>query len=264
MHRTGRIHGAPRIQFPSLIGGDTLDRCGYLRSFPHSVSLVSHLREDLDAIQRFAETTRWGGAHLGYEEATLAPASCLLSPSVCFHWYASMAGQRRPQLTTTEAVGKCFRWESGNITGLERLYDFTMQEIIFVGTGDAVLAERRRSIEAFSAALDTLGVAYEIRSANDPFFVNDFANQATFQHAFELKFEVRALLPYKNKTFAVGSFNYHMDHFGRAFDIRGDDGLPLHTGCTGFGLERAALMILAQFGLDPKDWPPQLAEGFDA
>ena len=86
VHRTGRIHGAPRIQFPSLIGGDTLDRCGYLRSFPHSVSLVSHLREDLDAIQRFAETTRWGGAQLGYEAATLAPASCLLSPSVCFHW----------------------------------------------------------------------------------------------------------------------------------------------------------------------------------
>jgi seryl-tRNA synthetase len=264
VHRTGRIHRAPRVQFPSLIGGDVLDRCGYLKSFPHSVSLVSHLREDLEGIQTFAETTRWEGDRLAYDAAHLAPSSCILSPSVCFHWYASMAGQKHAQLVTAEAIGKCFRWESGNVAGLERLYDFTMQEIIYVGTGESVLAERRRSIDVFAAALDALGVAYEIRSANDPFFINDFATQALFQHAFELKFEVRALLPYKKKTFAIGSFNYHMDFFGRTFGLRAADDSPLHSGCTAFGLERAALMILAQFGLDPAGWPAPLAEGFGA
>ena len=140
-----------------------------------------------------------------------------------------------------------------------------MQEIIFVGTGDAVLAERRRSIEVFSAALDELGVAYEIRSATDPFFVNDFANQATFQHAFELKFEVRALPALQEEDLRgrvvqlpPGFLRARVRHPPATMDSR------CTTGCTGFGLGRAALMILAQFGLDPKDWPPQLLEGFDA
>src|SRR5437762_2375873 len=38
-------------QFPSLVGADALDRCKYLRSFPHALTFVSHLREDLGAIQ---------------------------------------------------------------------------------------------------------------------------------------------------------------------------------------------------------------------
>lgn len=37
-------------QYPSMIGADTLDRCKYLQSFPHSLSLISHLREDLEAL----------------------------------------------------------------------------------------------------------------------------------------------------------------------------------------------------------------------
>jgi seryl-tRNA synthetase len=262
VHWTGREFGAPRTQFPALIGGDVLDRCAYLRSFPHSLSLVSHLREDLAAIQGFATTTHWEGDRLVYERDHLAASSCLLPPSICFHWYAALAGRRFDQGIASEATGKCFRWESGNIAGLERLYDFTMQEIMFMGHREAVLAKRQRSIEVFSAALDELGLAYEIRSATDPFFVDEYAQQVTFQKAFELKFEVRALLPYKKQTFAVASFNYHQDFFGRAFDIRSTDGTPLHSSCTGFGLERAALMVLAQFGLDPAGWPAPLAEGF--
>jgi seryl-tRNA synthetase len=199
VHRAGREFGAPRVQFPALIGGDVLDRCGYLKSFPHAVSLVSHLREDLAAIQGFAATTRWEGDRLAYERDHLAGASCVLSPSVCFHWYAALAGQRHGQAIAREAIGKCFRWEAGNTTGLERLYDFTMQEIMFMGSGEAVLARRQRSIDAFSTALDALGVAYEIRSASDPLFVDEYAPQVTFQKAFELKFEVRALLPTSRK-----------------------------------------------------------------
>jgi hypothetical protein len=37
-------------RFPTLIGADLLDRCRYLRSFPSTLTMVSHLREDLPAI----------------------------------------------------------------------------------------------------------------------------------------------------------------------------------------------------------------------
>jgi hypothetical protein len=45
----------------------------------------------------------------------------------------------------------------------------------------------------------TSGLSYEIRSATDPFFIEEYAS-ATFQLAFDLKFEIRADLPYKQKT----------------------------------------------------------------
>ena len=179
------------------------------------------------------------------------------------------AGKRHKQLIASRtATGKCSRWESGNLEGLERLYDFSMQEVIFLGRGEEVLAKRQASIDRTTALFDEpLGVAYEIRTATYPFFIDSYAPQVTFQKAFELKFEARALLPYKQKTFAVGSFNYHQDLFGRAFDIQDGNGEPLHSGCVGFGLERIALMVFAQFGLDPANgqrrWPPRRSAGRD-
>ena len=256
--RIARDFRATPLTFPTLIGGDVLERCSYIRSFPHSLSLVSHLREDLDAIQDFAKTTRWSADHLAYDARHLAPAPNLLSPSVCFHYYAMHAGSRHPSLLTSTATGKCFRWESGNLTGLERLYDFTMQEVIFLGGGEEVLAKRTQSIDAAVALFDEIGLAYEIRTATDPFFIDSYAPQVTFQKAFELKFEIRALLPYKERTFAIGSFNYHQDLFGRAFDIRDRADQPLHSGCMGFGIERVALAVCAQFGLEPSGWPKAL------
>ncbi|TBR21396.1 hypothetical protein EPO15_10385 [bacterium] len=97
-------------------------------------------------------------------------------------------------------------------------------------------------------------LAYRVETANDPFFLGE-DKQAAFQDAFQLKFEIRAALPFKKATLAVGSYNYHQDHFGRALNITAADGAPAHTGCAAFGLERMAYAFLAQKGLDPKRWP---------
>jgi seryl-tRNA synthetase len=70
-----------------------------------------------------------------------------------------------------------------------------------------------------------------------------------------LKFEIRAKLPFKGSTLAVGSYNYHQDFFGRTLNITLPDGAPAHTGCTAFGLERMAYAFLAQYGFDQKQWP---------
>ena len=250
---------APAYQFPALIGADVLDRCRYLRSFPHSLNVVAHLREDVEAIQHFAQNARWHGAHLEVHAEDLAPVECLLSPSVCFHYYESLRGSRLGAPRTITAVGKCFRYESGNMGGLERLWDFTMREIIFVGPRAHVLAARERSMALAQTLLERWELGYEIRSATDPFFTDEFTTQATFQRVFDLKFEIRAALPYKDGTLAAGSFNYHQDFFGRSFDITDHEGAPTHTGCVGFGLERLALAFLAQHGLDQSRWPDEVA-----
>ncbi len=246
---------APAFQFPSLIGADALDRCKYIKSFPHSLTLVSHLREDLEAIQEFARTARWSGDELECPRDSLSPVQCLLAPSVCFHFYAWLRDNclREPRAIT--AIGKCFRYESGNLKSLERLWDFTMREIIFVGPAEFVLEQRQKAIDETVTLFDEWGLSFEISSATDPFFVEDFSSQTRFQSAFELKYEARVALPYKQDTLAAGSFNYHQDFFGRSFNISGESGEALHTSCVGFGLERLALGFLAQYGLDTELWP---------
>jgi hypothetical protein len=246
------------FQFPSLIGADVLDRCRYLRSFPSALTMVSHLREDLSAIQEFARIAAWDGERLVHTPGGLSAIQCLLAPSVCFHLYAWLA-KRSMENARVTALGKCFRYESRNMAGLERLWDFTMREVIFVGPGPYVLDHRNKIIDESARLLDRWDLAYEIRSATDPFFIEDYASMSAFQLAFELKFEVLVALPYSQKDLAIGSFNYHQDFFGRSFDIMGADGAPIHTGCVGFGLERVALAFLAQHGLDPKAWPVEVA-----
>lgn len=246
-------------RFPALVGADVLDRCRYIRSFPTALTLTCHVREDMEAIKQFADSATWSGDHLACPQESLAGVECLLSPTVCFHYYAALANRELREPRTITAVGKCFRYESKNLTGLERLWDFTMREIVFVGAGDWVLAQRERTIGLIAPLLDSWDLSYEIRSATDPFFIEDYSTMAAFQLGFDLKFEILAPLPYCNKDLAIGSLNYHQDFFGRSFDIS-NNGTSQHTGCVGFGLERVALAFLAQHGPDPKAWPASVAK----
>ena len=257
-----QFHAEPHL-FPSLVGADVLDRCRYLKNFPSSLNLVSHLREDHAVLQEFARSVQWDGQQLVYDRAAGSGIECLLSPSVCFHWYQWLRDTELQQPRAITALGKCFRYESSNLTGLERLWDFTMREIVFVGPAGYVLENRRKLVELSAAFLDELGMAYEISTATDPFFVDSYAVQTAYQLGFELKFELLAPLPYSGKKLAVGSINYHQDFFGRSFAIQaGND--PAHTGCLGFGYERLALAFLAQHGLDEKTWPQPVARAVRA
>ena len=147
-----------------------------------------------------------------------------------------------------------------NKAWLFRLWNFSMREIIFVGPQEFVLKNRETARQRMAEVLAELGLAYRVESANDPFFIGEFRRQATFQSAFQLKYEIRALLPFRNGTLAAGSYNYHQDFFGRHLNISLPDGSPAHTGCVAFGLERMAFALLAQHGLDPAGWPAALQE----
>lgn len=252
---------AERRIFPSLVGADVLDRCRYLKNFPSSLNLVSHLREDHAALQEFARTVHCDGSgELVYDRNASSGVQCLLSPSVCFHWYMWLRDSKLAQPCSVTALGKCFRYESTNLTGLERLWDFNMREIIFVGPAEYVLRNRTTLVDLSAHFLDELGLAYEISTATDPFFVDSYAVQAAYQQGFELKYELLAPLPYSGKKLAVGSINYHQDFFGRSFAIETSEG-PAHTGCIGFGYERLALAFVAQYGVDEKQWPDAVLRG---
>ncbi len=248
--------GASPYRFPTLIPARYLERVGYFRAFPHSLTFVTHLREDLDAIENFSQGASCDEHGLNTPPGSFAAVQALLSPAVCYHLYFALADKPLPggHLVAT-AVGNCFRYESINLTSLERLWNFTMREIIFVGPKDFVLQNRETGRERMRGFFEEIGLAYRVESASDPFFIGEFKKQAAFQSAFQLKFEIRASLPFKQSTLAVGSYNYHQDFFGRGLNISLPDGSPAHTGCIAFGLERMAFAYLAQYGLEVKKWP---------
>ncbi len=248
--------GAVPYRFPTLIPARYLERVNYFRAFPHSLSFVTHLREDLDVIDEFSQHAACGDHGLETPLDSFANIQTLLSPAVCYHLYFALADKPLPEgKVVATAVGSCFRYEAINLTSLERLWNFNMREIIFVGPKEFVLENREIARQRMSRVFEEIGLAYRVESANDPFFIGEFRKQAAFQSAFQLKFEIRASLPFKNSTLAVGSYNYHQDFFGRSLDISLPDGAPAHTGCVAFGLERIAFAFLAQFGLDPEKWP---------
>jgi len=253
--------GAEPYRFPTLIPARYLERVNYFRAFPHSLTFATHLREDLDVIDDFAQHAGCDDHGLTTTPESFAKIQALLSPAVCYHLYFALADKPLPngQVIGT-AVGNCFRYEAINLVSLERLWNFTMREVIFVGSKDFVLENRERARLRMAEVLEKIGMAYRVESANDPFFIGEFRKQAAFQSAFQLKFEIRARLPFSDSTLAVGSYNYHQDFFGRNLNITLPDGSPAHTGCVAFGLERIAFAFLAQFGLDRAGWPEYVQE----
>ena len=136
------------------------------------------------------------------------------------------------------------------------------RELVFVGEREWVLAERQKAIDAFIPISDALGLPTEIRTASDPFFVAPDANAKTyFQLSSETKYEISVEVGDNDERLAVGSFNYHTDFFGKAFETTAGAGGPAHSVCVAFGLERLAHAVLVHHGNDPSGWPELLRRG---
>jgi len=255
------VFEATPYRFPTLIPARYMERVNYFRAFPHSLSFVTHLREDLDVIDQFSQHAACDEHGLNTPPNSFSKIQALLSPAVCYHLYFALADKPLPSgRVVATAVGNCFRYEAINLTSLERMWNFTMREVIFVGAKDFVLENRELARQHMTRVFEKIGLAYRVESANDPFFIGEFRKQAAFQSAFQLKFEIRTSLPFKDDTLAVGSYNYHQDFFGRNLNITLPDGSPAHTGCVAFGLERIAYAFLAQYGLKPENWPAYVRE----
>ena len=61
-------------------------------------------------------------------------------------------------------------------------------------------------------------------------------------------------IPFLKKKIAVGSINFHLDTFGRAFNIKNKKEF-IYSGCIGIGFERLMLALYSQHGTSLKKWP---------
>jgi len=242
--------------FPGLLSYKSAKRCGYLNSYPQNANLVCHLNEDLNDLRAFQENLK-AGKNL---DDHFAEPDLICSPTICHHYWQGLADKTHDinGLKVGTAVGSCHRFESRATTGLERLREFKMREIFAIGVPARIAHFRDRLVAEQKVFLDEFELESCIETATDPFFVDTYATKRVYQVGLNLKFEVKAKLPYKSEWLAISSVNYHENFFANAFDIKSSNEEKLHSCCVGFGLDRWALAIFAQHGLKPEKWPGQL------
>ncbi len=252
---------AQEEDYPALIDPDVLARCGYFSSFPHSVCLVSHLTEDFDAIEAFRAANTESSSLRVPDPAALTHKDAALRPAVCLPVYRALEGTTLPErgLTIT-TEGKAFRYESRNLEGMQRLWDFSMREIVFVGSARVVEEQRARVVETVCALMREWDLAFRLVSASDPFFATVRGTKALWQRSRGLKYEMLVDVGAGMGPIAAGSINMAGAIFGHAFGIRTHQGETATTACVGFGLERLVLALFSQHGFEPSRWPRALRE----
>jgi seryl-tRNA synthetase len=263
--RIARRMGAIEEAHPSLVPASLLARCGYFAAFPHCTSLVTHLAEDYDSIEAFRRGNAESSRMVQPSPEAVAPFESCLLPAQCYAVYAAREGTVLPSALTVTCAGRCSRFESRNLAGVERLWEFGMREIVVLGSEAACAAGRVRALEAVLDQLERWALDGWIESANDPFFPAVRAPRAHWQRSGDRKLELRlpvgpGLAAGEARSVACASFNLHERFFGTAFSIHGADGEPVSSGCVGWGFERWMLACFAQHGFDPAGWPSWLAE----
>jgi seryl-tRNA synthetase len=252
------LPNAQEYRYPTLLPTHVLDEFGYFASFPQFMMFVTRLHNDLDVYRAFVQE---------YESnQRITPAlfshcqnhDYCLPPTMCYHTYHQYRGQQLDKNMVVTAKGKSFRFESKYYRGLERLWDFTIREIVFMGTREFVLECRQAFMQQAFALMEELDLHGYCEVANDPFFVaGDTASKIFSQRALELKYELRLHVAEKptDRSIAVASFNFHEKFFGETFHISQENQNSILTGCVGFGLERLVYAFLCQHGLDAAKWP---------
>ena len=248
--------GGQEYRYPTLIATKALEDCGYFNSFPHMLMFVTRLHSDVDVYKGFLEK------YLDKKHMDSFVLDCCgnvdycLPPTMCYHTYHQL---RNKQFNENEnkvitSKGKSFRYESKYYRTLERLWDFTIREIVFMGAKDFVVDCRRKFMEASFELVERLGLEGYCEVASDPFFCNsDTAAKIFNQKMLELKYELRLNID-ENKTVAAASFNFHDQFFGQRFNIKKTDMDWITTGCVGFGIERLAYVFVSKHGLDEEKW----------
>ncbi len=251
--------GAARYRYPALIGTAELMRGGYPVSFPQHVLTASHVRPDPEVYRDFVAGAADAHDLAAHIERHSGHAGYCLPPTMCFHTYVQLSGERLAEGTTVvTSRGKSFRYESRYHHSLERLWDFTIREVVFLGEAAEVARCRRGFLDAACEFVAELGLAGTVERAHDPFFGDATVPRRVLAQTLSgLKYELR--LPVDDdRTVAAASFNLHGTVFGERYGITGPDGATVHTACVGFGLERLTFALFCRYGADQERWPAGL------
>jgi seryl-tRNA synthetase len=249
--RIGAPDKATRIHFPPGMSRATLEKSGYMKSFPQLAGCVHSFmggeREHASLLGMMEGGQDW----TELQQAT----DVALTPAACYPLYPTVAarGPVPADGVLFELSSYCFRHEPSQDPA--RMQLFRMREFVKIGTAEQVRAFRESWLTRGKAMIEQLDLPCEVDIANDPFFGRGGKMMANSQRDQGLKFELLIPVTSLEKPTACLSFNYHQDHFGQTWGLKFADGGLCHSACVGFGLERVALALFRHHGPDIEAWP---------
>jgi seryl-tRNA synthetase len=239
------------MRFPPVMSRTQLEKSGYLKSFPNLLGCVCALHGSEASIRSAVDRYDNGGDWT----TSLTSSDLVLSPAACYPVYPIVAerGQLPPGGLIFDIEADVFRHEPS--LNLDRMQSFRMREFVRIGSPDEIVDFREKWMARAPQLADDLGLPHTLDVANDPFFGRVGQVMAVSQRQQALKFEL--LIPYypDASPTACMSFNYHREHFGQVWGIRDEKGELAHTSCVAFGIDRLAVAMFANHGLDLQKWP---------
>jgi seryl-tRNA synthetase len=246
-----RPDGAGAFRFPPVMSRRQLEDAGYLKSFPQLLGCVCALhgteRDILAAAARSTTGEDW--------TRETSSTDLVMIPAACYPVYpiAAARGPTPSEGYIFDVAADCFRHEPSR--DLDRLQSFRMREFVRIGSPEQVVAFRASWIDRASFMATQLRLPFKIEIASDPFFgrVGQFLAASQMENA--LKFELLVPVRSAEAPTACMGFNYHKDHFSEIFGLKDPQGESVHTGCVAFGIDRLALALFSNHGLEPGAWP---------
>jgi seryl-tRNA synthetase len=245
------VQDAPQRWFPPVMPRDEFLLTDYVRSFPDLVGSIDVFTGGDKEHRELLEELEDGGDWTSH----LTPAEVVLPSSVCHPLYGVLPKDVPAEGLHEECSGWSFRHEPS--LDPARMQIFRIYEFVHVGTPEQALAHRDAWLDRGLDALRRLGLPVRAEAANDPFFGRVGKMLAANQLGSQLKYEMALDLTTVRPT-AIGSSNYHEDHFGHSFGLHLADGTAAHSACIGFGLDRTTLALFATHGMDLADWPGEV------
>jgi seryl-tRNA synthetase len=252
-----RSQGAEEVYCPVTIPLETLKECGVFSQYPHLLNFMCQACQDVERIPGLlrAGESKKPADMLGFFEA---PVNVFRSTG-CMHVYPmfrdSTLGSHGTCITN---CGPMFRNESIRVQSFERLNEFTMREVIYIGSRESVSERLEQAMVWMQDFMVKAGLKGKLASARDPFFATEMEALQAYQAANGFKFEAKLHIPFTGHDISAASFNNHSTHFAKAFHIQLEGGSFAHTGCVGFGYERILFSILSQYGTEESRWPGSL------
>lgn len=244
------------ILTPSIISKTLLDEYKYVPSFFHHLNFVSKINPQNRMFNSFPRYYDQGDKkHLNAKcRQILSLPDQILSPAVCLHAYPLFRNRKIPGSMLPirlSALGKSFRFESGNHNNTERLLEFSMREIISIGSHSMLLHESALLQKILIDLGQALGLTFTITTANDMFIGKDAATRTLSQNISKSKLEFNIYYPNSRRHVACASVNRHSTFFTGPMNIREKStGALLESMCFGLGIERLSTMLMAYYQSD--------------
>jgi seryl-tRNA synthetase len=242
------------MRFPPIFSRANYEKIDHINNFPDLMGSLHTFtggdKEHRAMLEKFQQKEDWS--------RDLSASQVMMTPAICYPLYPTATGTLPEGGRRVDLQGYAFRHEPSDDPA--RMQIFRMHEFVRLGTPDQALEHRNFWLEKGAEVFRSVGLAVEPVIANDPFFGRGGKVQKAIQREQNLKYEFVIPICSTEKPTAIGSCNYHLDHFGSVFDIKTADGAVAHSACVGFGLERIALALFRTHGFRVEAWPKEVRD----